>query len=46
MKIPLHAIVKRANKSDMAARLVNKGFVEMADFVHRPDEDVFIWTPQ
>jgi hypothetical protein len=46
MKIPLHAVVKRANKSDMAARLVKKGFIEMPNFPHRPDEDVFIWTPQ
>jgi hypothetical protein len=46
MKIPLHAVVKRANKSDMAAQLVKKGFIEMPNFPHRPDEDVFIWRPQ
>jgi hypothetical protein len=46
MKIPLHAIVKRANKSDMAARLVKKGFIEMPNFPCRLNEDVFIWTPR
>jgi len=46
MKIPLHAVVKRANKSDMAGRLVKKGFIEMPNFPRRPDEDVFIWIPQ
>ncbi|HEY8031767.1 MAG TPA: hypothetical protein VIF02_05155 [Methylocella sp.] len=46
MKIPLHAVVKRDNRSDMAARLVKKGFVEMPNFPRRPDEDVYIWTPQ
>lgn len=45
-KIPLHAVVKRANKSGMAGRLVTKGFIEMANFPRRPDEDVFIWTPR
>jgi len=46
MIIPLHAVVKRVNKSDMRARLVKKDFIEMPNFPRRPDEDVFIWTPQ
>jgi hypothetical protein len=42
---PLRAVVKRANKSCMAARLVKMGFVKKAGYALRQDEDVFIWTP-
>lgn len=42
--IPLQSVVKRANTSAMAARLLKHGFVKQAVSL-RPDEDAFVWTP-
>jgi hypothetical protein len=41
---PLRAVVKHANTSAMAARLVTGGFVKRGASL-RPDEDTFVWTP-
>jgi hypothetical protein len=41
--VPLRAVVKHANKSGMAERLMRQGFARAACL--RSDEDNFIWTP-
>ena len=43
-KTPLWAVVKRANTSAMAERLLKYGFAKQAVSV-RSDEDTFVWTP-
>ena len=40
IKISLHSIMKQVNKSDRAAGLVKKGFIEMPNFPCRLNEDV------
>ena len=44
LRAPLWAVVKRANTSAMAERLLKYGFAKQADSL-RSDEDTFVWTP-
>jgi hypothetical protein len=44
LRAPLWAVVKRANTSAMAERLLKYGFAKQADSL-RPDEDTFVWKP-
>jgi hypothetical protein len=44
LRTPLWAVVKRANTSGMAKRLLKYGFAKQADSL-RSDEDTFVWTP-
>ena len=44
LRAPLWAVVKRANTSAMAERLLKYGFAKQVDSL-RPEEDTFVWRP-